>query len=102
MRFKGQTDNQSRLTLPRRRVYLSIAFACTTAFAVAGCKNTAGGVEDQNDGGLVFQTFFFQTPLGRGKKGKREFGAPRAGGPAARGGAERTSAELPRAPGHVG
>ena len=51
MRFKGQTDNQPGLTLPRRRVHVSIAFACAAALAVAGCKNSAQVFEDQNDGG---------------------------------------------------
>ena len=51
MRFKGQPDKQPGLTLPRRRVYVSIEFACATALAVAGCKNSAQVFEDQNDGG---------------------------------------------------
>src|SRR5262249_61428513 len=70
MRFKGQTDNQSRLTLPRRRVYLSIAFACTTAFAVAGCKNTAGVIPDRKIGGWLFIQFFYTNPRGPAQKWK--------------------------------
>src|SRR5262245_37537270 len=74
MRFKGQTDSQSRLTLPRRRVYLSIAFACTTAVAVAGCKNAAQVFEDQNDGGWFSKPFVAKPDWARASTGTVNLG----------------------------
>jgi len=81
MRFKGQTENQSRLTLPRRRVYLSIAFACTAAFAVAGCKNTAGVFEDQNDGGWFSKPFIAKPDWARASAGNVNLGSQGPVGP---------------------
>jgi hypothetical protein len=43
--------------LPRYRVSFTVALACATALAVAGCKNAAGVFQDQNDGG------WFSKPL---------------------------------------
>jgi hypothetical protein len=37
--------------LSRHQAYFHIAFACATALAVCGCKNSAGVFQDQNDGG---------------------------------------------------
>lgn len=37
--------------LPRHRAIVGIAFACATALAVAGCKNSSQVFEDQNEGG---------------------------------------------------
>src|SRR5499427_8887971 len=81
MRFKGQTDNQSRLTLPRHRVYLGIAFACTAAFAVAGCKNTAGVFEDQNDGGWFSKPFIAKPDWARASTGNVDLGPQGPVGP---------------------
>src|SRR4029078_6642346 len=81
MRFKGQADNHSRLTLPRRRVYLSIAFACAAAFAVAGCKNAAGVFEDQNDGGWFFKPFVAHTYWARVNTGNVSLGPQGPVGP---------------------
>jgi hypothetical protein len=81
MRFKGQTDNQSRLTLPRRRAYLSIAFACITAFAVAGCKNTAQVFEDQNDGGWFSKPFVAKPDWARANTGNVSLGPQGPVGP---------------------
>jgi hypothetical protein len=81
MRFKGQADNQSRLTLPRRRVYLSIAFACAAAFAVAGCKNAAGVFEDQNDGGWFSKPFVAKPDWARVSTGNVSLGPQGPVGP---------------------
>ena len=81
MRFKGQTDNQSRLTLPRGRVYLSIAFACTAAIAVAGCKNTSQVFEDQNDGGWFSRPFIAKQDWGRASTGNVSLGPQGPVGP---------------------
>jgi hypothetical protein len=81
MRFKRQTDNQSRLTLPRRRVYLSIAFACTAAVAVAGCKNTAQVFEDQNDGGWFSKPFVAKPDWARASTGNVSLGPQGPVGP---------------------
>ena len=81
MRFKGQADNQSRLTLPRRRVYLSIAFACAAAFAVAGCKNAAGVFEDQNDGGWFSKPFVAKPDWARASTGNVTLGPQGPVGP---------------------
>src|SRR5262249_45861511 len=81
MRFKGQTDNQSRLTLPRRRVYLSIVFACTAALAVAGCKNTAQVFEDQNDGGWFSKPFIAKPDWARASTGNVSLGPQGPVGP---------------------
>jgi hypothetical protein len=81
MRFKGQADNQSRLTLPRRRVYLSIALACTAAVAVAGCKNTAGVFEDQNDGGWFSKPFIAKPDWARASTGNVSLGPQGPVGP---------------------
>src|SRR5215468_9499729 len=81
MRFKGQTDNQSRLTLPRRRVYLSVAFACTAAIAVAGCKNTAQVFEDQNDGGWFSKPFIAKPDWARASTGNVSLGPQGPVGP---------------------
>src|SRR5215472_3064497 len=81
MRFKGQADNQSRLTLPRRRVYLSIAFACTAAIAVAGCKNTAQVFEDQNDGGWFSKPFIAKPDWARASTGNVSLGPQGPVGP---------------------
>ena len=81
MRFKGQTDNQSRLTLPRWRVYLSIAFACTAAVAVAGCKNAAGVFEDQNDGGWFSKPFIAKPDWARASTGNVSLGPQGPVGP---------------------
>src|SRR5215471_6054921 len=81
MRFKGQTDNQSRLTLPRRRVYLSVAFACTAAIAVAGCKNTAQVFEDQNDGGWFSKPFIAKPDWARANTGNVSLGPQGPVGP---------------------
>jgi len=81
MRFKGQADNQSRLTLPRRRVYLSIAFACTAAVAVAGCKNTAGVFEDQNDGGWFSKPLIAKPDWARASTGNVSLGPQGPVGP---------------------
>src|SRR5262249_18435712 len=81
MRFKGQTDNQSRVTLPRRRVYLSIAFACTAALAVAGCKNTAQVFEDQNDGGWFSKPFVAKPDWARASTGNVSLGPQGPVGP---------------------
>ena len=81
MRFKGQADNQSRLTLPRRRVYLSVAFACAAAFAVAGCKNTAGVFEDQNDGGWFSKPFVAKPDWARASTGTVSLGPQGPVGP---------------------
>ncbi len=37
--------------MSRRYAHLGLALACATALAVAGCKNSAGVFQDQNDGG---------------------------------------------------
>jgi hypothetical protein len=81
MRFKGQANNQSRLTLPRRRVYLSIAFACAAAFAVAGCKNAAGVFEDQNDGGWFSKPFVAKPDWARVSTGNVSLGPQGPVGP---------------------
>ena len=81
MRFNGQTDNQSRLILLRRRVYLGIAFACTAAFAVAGCKNTAGVFEDQNDGGWFSKPFIAKPDWARASTGNVNLGPQGPVGP---------------------
>ena len=81
MRFKGQTDNQSRLTLPRRRVYLSIAFASATTFVVAGCKNTAQVFEDQNDGGWFSKPVFAKPDWARASTGNVSLGPQGPVGP---------------------
>ena len=81
MRFKGQADNHSRLTLPRSRVYLSIAFACAAAFAVAGCKNAAGVFEDQNDGGWFSKPFVAKPDWARASTGNVSLGPQGPVGP---------------------
>ena len=81
MRFKGQADNQSRLTLPRGRVYLSIAFACAAGFAVAGCKNAAGVFEDQNDGGWFSKPFVAKPDWARASAGNVNLGPQGPAGP---------------------
>ena len=81
MRFKGQADNQSRLTLPRRRAYLRIAFACAAAFAVAGCKNAAGVFEDQNDGGWFSKPFVAKPDWARVSTGNVSLGPQGPVGP---------------------
>lgn len=43
--------------MPRHSVHLSIALACATALAVAGCKNSAEVFQDQNDGGWFSKRF---------------------------------------------
>jgi len=81
MRFKGQVDNQSRLTLPRRRAYVRIAFPCAAAFAVAGCKNAAGVFEDQNDGGWFSKPFVAKPDWARASTGNVTLGPQGPVGP---------------------
>lgn len=52
MRFKGHVDfSRGLAVLSRRYAHLGLALACAAALAVAGCKNSAGVLQDQNDGG---------------------------------------------------
>jgi len=67
--------------LPRRRVYLSIAFACTAALAVAGCKNTAQVFEDQNDGGWFSKPFIAKPDWARASTGNVSLGPQGPVGP---------------------
>lgn len=67
--------------MPRRRVYLSIAFACAAAFAVAGCKNAAGVFEDQNDGGWFSKPFVAKPDWARVNTGNVSLGPQGPVGP---------------------
>ena len=67
--------------MPRRRVYLSIAFACAAAFAVAGCKNAAGVFEDQNDGGWFSKPFVAKPDWARVNTGNVSLGPQGSVGP---------------------
>ena len=67
--------------MPRRRVYLSIAFACATALVVAGCKNTAGVFEDQNDGGWFSKPFVAKPDWARPSTGNVSLGPQGPVGP---------------------
>ena len=67
--------------MPRRRVYLSIAFACAAAFAVAGCKNAAGVFEDQNDGGWFSKPFVAKPDWARASTGNVSLGPQGPVGP---------------------
>lgn len=67
--------------MPRRRVYLSIAFACTAALAVAGCKNTAQVFEDQNDGGWFSKPFIAKPDWARASTGNVSLGPQGPVGP---------------------
>jgi hypothetical protein len=44
--------------LSRHHAHFSIALACAAALTVAGCKNTAGVFEDQNEGGWFSKPIF--------------------------------------------
>ncbi|MGA8964181.1 MAG: hypothetical protein WB525_06815 [Pseudolabrys sp.] len=44
--------------MSRHLAYLRIALSCAAALAVAGCKNTAGVLEDQNEGGWFAKPVF--------------------------------------------
>jgi hypothetical protein len=57
--------------LPRHRVHLSIALACAAALGIAGCRNTADILQDQNEGG------WFSKPLDL--LGKPDWARPTAG-----------------------
>ncbi len=67
--------------MPRRRVYLSIAFTCATAVAVAGCKNTAQVFEDQNDGGWFSKPFIAKPDWARPSTGNVNLGPQGPVGP---------------------
>jgi len=67
--------------LPRRRAYLRIAFACAAAFTVAGCKNSAGVFEDQNDGGWFSKPFVAKPDWARVNTGNVSLGPQGPVGP---------------------
>ena len=67
--------------MPRRRAYLSIALACTTALAVAGCKNSAQVFEDQNDGGWFSKPFVAKPDWARASTGNVNLGPQGPVGP---------------------
>ena len=67
--------------MPRRRVYLSIAFTCATAVAVAGCKNSAQVFEDQNDGGWFSKPFIAKPDWARPSTGNVSLGPQGPVGP---------------------
>ena len=67
--------------MPRRRAYLRIAFACAAAFTVAGCKNSAGVFEDQNDGGWFSKPFVAKPDWARASTGNVSLGPQGPVGP---------------------